>query len=127
MAWTGNLKVLITPDKATEIQLFGSYSSPISLPQFDLDKIYYADIAVKRTLLKNKLSASLTLTDVFNTREWKIKSDNKIYRLNNYSKNDSRILWVGLTFNFNSFKLGGAKSQKESGAETDSSIIKLGN
>lgn len=126
VAWTGNMKILITPDKLTEVQLFGSFSSPISLPQFDLDKIYYADIAVKRTLLKNKLSASLTLTDVFNTREWKIKSDNKIYRLNNYSKNDTRILWLGLTFNFNSFKAGG-KPQKETAGEDNGSIIKLGN
>src|SRR3989339_54605 len=124
LAWTSNFKTTIKPEEKTEIQIFLNYNSPIALPQFNLSEIYYADIAVKRTFFKNKLSVSLTLTDVLNTREWKINSDNAVYNLNNYSKSQSRIFWIGLAYNFNSYKT--TKSAKTEGSENDNGIIKLG-
>ncbi len=124
IAWTGNIKASIKPEQKTELQIFLNYNSPIALPQFNLSEIYYTDIAIKRAFLKNKLSVSLTLTDVFNTREWEIKSDNQVYKLYNYSKAVSRIFWIGLTYNFNSYKNG--KNQKNDGSENDNSVIKLG-
>jgi len=124
LAWTGNIKTIIKPEKKTEIQVFLNYNSPIELPQFNLSEIYYADIAVKRTFFDNKFSVSLTLTDIFNSRSWELKSDNAIYKLNNYSKSETRILWIGLTYNFNSFKSG--KSQKNGENENDGGVIKLG-
>jgi hypothetical protein len=123
-AWTGNIKSIIKPDKKTEIQLFFSYSSPIDLPQFQLSEIYFADIAVKRMFLNNALSVSLTLTDVFNSRQWEIRSDNAVYKLQNTSKSETRILWLGVTYNLNAFKP--AKSQKNGENENDGGIIKLG-
>ena len=124
LAWTGNIKIIIKPEKKTEIQLFLNYNSPIELSQFNLSEIYYADISVKRTFFDNKLAVSLTLTDIFNTRNWEISSDNAIYKLINYSKSETRILWIGLTYNFNSFKAG--KPQKNGDSESDGGIIKLG-
>jgi outer membrane receptor protein involved in Fe transport len=124
LAWTGNIKIIIKPEKKTEIQLFFNYNSPIELSQFNLSEIYYADISVKRTFFDNKLAVSLTLTDIFNTRNWEISSDNAIYKLINYSKSETRILWIGLTYNFNSFKAG--KPQKNGDNESEGGIIKLG-
>jgi len=124
LAWTGNIKIIIKPEKKTEIQLFFNYNSPIELSQFNLSEIYYADISVKRTFFDNKLAVSLTLTDIFNTRNWEISSDNAIYKLINYSKSETRIIWIGLTYNFNSFKTG--KSQKSGDSESEGGIIKLG-
>jgi outer membrane receptor protein involved in Fe transport len=124
IAWTGNLKTIIKPEKRTEIQLLINYKSPIQLPQFNVSEIYNADFAIKRTFFDNKLSVSLSLTDIFNTYYWKINSNNSIYKLNNDSKSQTRILWIGLTYNFNSFK--GVKSQKDEGKANDSGIIKLG-
>ena len=125
LAWTGNLKAIFKPEQKTELQLFLNYNSPVALPQFNLSEIYYADIAVKRTFFNNKFSASLTLSDVFNTRNWEINSDNVVYKLYNYSKSETRVFWIGFTFNFNSFKAN--KAQKNGDNENDSGIIKLGN
>ncbi|HNQ66875.1 MAG TPA: outer membrane beta-barrel protein [Bacteroidales bacterium] len=124
LAWTGNLKAIVKPDKNTEFQILLNYNSPIELPQFNLCEIYYADIAVKRTFFNNRFSVSLSLTDIFNTRNWEIQSDNIIYKLNNYSKKESRIFWIGLTYNFNSYQQN--KTQKNVENDTDSGIIKLG-
>jgi outer membrane receptor protein involved in Fe transport len=122
-AWTGNVKTTIRPDQKTDIQILLNYNSPVALPQFNLGEIYYADIAIKRSFMKNKLALSLSLTDVFNTRKWIITSDNTAFRLYNSSKNDTRIFWIGITYNINSFK---SKAQNNNGNETDNAIIKLG-
>jgi hypothetical protein len=73
--------------------------------------------------MKNKLALSLSLTDVFNTRKWIIQSEDSVFKLNNSSKNDTRIFWIGITYNINSFK---SKAQNNNGTETDNTIIKLG-
>lgn len=122
-AWTGNIKTTIRPDQKTDIQIFLNYNSPVALPQFNLSEIYYADIALKRNFLRNKLAVSLSLTDVFNTRKWIVQSDNSVFKLYNSSKNDTRIFWIGITYNINSFK---SKTQNNNGTESDNAIIKLG-
>lgn len=121
-AWTGNIKTTIRPDQKTDIQILLNYNSPVALPQFNLSEIYYADIAIKRSFMKNKLALSFSLTDVFNTRKWIITSDNTAFRLYNSSKNETRIFWIGITYNINSFK---SKAQNN-GTEIDNTIIKLG-
>ena len=123
VAWSANIKTLYKPDPKTELMLLLNYNSPIALPQFNLTSIYYADIGIRRNFLSNKLAMSLTMTDIFNTRKWIIQSDNTIFKLHNDSKTDSRILWLGFTYNFNSFKA--IKSQKNEGVESEG-LIKLG-
>lgn len=123
MAWTGNLKFSIKPEARTDFQFLLNYNSPIDLPQFKLNEIYYADLAVKRTFLKNKVALSFTVTDVFNTRQWVINTENSAFKLYNKSKNDTRVFWFGITYNFNSYK---SSNGQKSEVENDGSLIKLG-
>lgn len=123
-AWTANMKMLYKPSAKIELQLLLNYNSPIALPQFNLSEIYFADLGIKHYFLSNKMVMSMTLNDIFNSRKWIIQSDNTVFRLHNDSKVDTRILWFGLTYNFNSFKPG--KSQKNEGTENDGGLIKLG-
>ena len=64
------------------------------------------------------------LSDVFNSREWVIKSDNAVYKLENYSKSETRIFWIGIVYNLNAFKA--SKAQKNDNTDNDNGIIKLG-
>jgi hypothetical protein len=123
-SWTGNMKFTVKPIANTEVQLFLNYNSPVTLPQFRLQEIYYADVSVKRTFFNNTLTAGLTVTDLFNTRNWAVSYDNQGYDLYNYSKYETRIVWIGLSYNLNSFKP--VKSQKNEPAETDNGLIRLG-
>jgi hypothetical protein len=88
-----------------------------------VNEVYYADIALKRNLLKNRLALNLTVTDVFDTRKWNVTSNNSVYRLSNQSKNDSRIVWFGIVYTINNYSK--AKDKKENG-ESERSVIKLG-
>jgi outer membrane receptor protein involved in Fe transport len=122
--WTNNSSATlnIMPLKGMTIQ--GQYfvTSPQYFPQFTTKTVHYCNLGVKQQLLKKSLTLSALLTDVFNTRRWDISSDNPVYTLVNNSKNRSRMLWLGISWNFHSFKpAGGQKKQEE-----DRSVIRLG-
>ena len=118
-----NASVNFKPLKGTDLQMQFYYITPQYFPQFQTQAIYYANIGVKQVLLKGKLFVTAMLTDVFDTRRWNIFSDNAIYKLVNNSKGKTQMFWLGITYNFNSFKPGMAKAKKE---EDDRSMIRLG-
>jgi len=124
ISWTGNLKTLFKPDTKTELQILLNYTSPNVLPQFKINEIYFVDVGVKRSFLDNKIAVSFTVSDIFNTKKWIIQSENSIYKLENNSKNETRIFWIGLTYTINSYKP--TKTQKTEGTDNDGGIIKLG-
>ena len=123
--WTNNsnLGLTIRPFSSTEIQAQYFVTTPQFFPQFTTRTIHYGNIGVKQYFLKNSLSVSALLTDVFNTRRWDVHSDNPVFTLVNNSKNRSRMFWLGITWNFHSFKpaKGGGKQQEE-----DRSVIRIG-
>ena len=123
--WTNNSNIGLTirPFNGSEIQAQYFVTTPQYFPQFTTRTIHYGNIGIKQSFLKNALAVSALLTDVFNTRRWDVHSDNPVFTLVNNSKNLSRMFWLGITWNFHSFKPanGGQKQQEE-----DRSIIRLG-
>ena len=122
--WTcnGNASLNIMPLKGMTIQAQYFVTTPQYFPQFTTKTIHYCNLGIRQQLPKKGLTFSALLTDVFNTRRWDISSDNPVYTLVNNSRNRSRIFWLGISWNFHSYKpIGGAKKQEE-----DRSVIKLG-
>ena len=122
--WTSNnsASVSIMPLKGMTIQAQYFVTTPQYFTQFTTKTIHYCNLGIRQQLPKKGLTFSALLTDVFNTRRWDISSDNPVYTLVNNSKNRSRMLWLGISWNFHSYKaLGGQKKQEE-----DRSVIKLG-
>ncbi len=123
--WTNNSSIGLTirPFSSTEFQLQYFVTTPQYFPQFTTRTIHYGNIGLKQYFIKNSLMVSALLTDVFNTRCWDVHSDNPVFALVNNSKNRSRMFWLGISWNFHSFKpaKGGGKQQEE-----DRSIIRIG-
>ena len=123
--WTNNSNISLTfrPYNGMEIQAQYFVTTPQYFPQFTTRTIHYGNVGVKQSFLKNSLSVSALLTDVFNTRRWDVHSDNPVFTLLNNSKNRSRMFWLGISWNFHSFKP--AKSAQKN-REDDRSVIRLG-
>ena len=122
--WTSNNSATfnITPTRGMTIQAQYFVTTPQYFPQFTTKTIHYCNIGIRQQLPKKGLTFSALLTDVFNTRRWDISSDNPIYTLVNNSCNRSRIFWLGISWNFHSYKpVGSTKKQEE-----DRSVIRLG-
>lgn len=83
------------------IQHTAYYMSPFVLPQGRSYAMYSTNVAVKKSLLKNKLSLSLSLQDVFNTRRFALTvNDNQSYSLYSYYKWQSRRLMFNVSYAF---------------------------
>ncbi len=122
--WTfnGSTSLNFFPIKGMTIQAQYFLTTPQYFQQFTAKTMHYCNIGIRQQLLNKSLTLSALLTDVFNTQKWNITADNPVYSLVNTSKNRSRILWLGISWNFNSHKpVGGQKKQEE-----DRSIIRLG-
>lgn len=121
--WTNNSNLMLDfmPRKGSDIQVQYFVTTPQYFPQLTTSLTHQMNIGFKQRLLKGAMTASVLVTDVFNTAEWKLQSNNNIFDLRNSSKNKSRMLWLGLSYNFNSFKQKGDKK-----TEMDRSLIRLG-
>ncbi len=122
--WSNNSNILFdfAPGKTTDIQLQYFLTTPQYYPQLTTSLTHYMNIGVKQRVLKGAMNISLLLTDVFNTYRWEVHSYNKVFNLTNLSTRKSRMLWLGVTYNINSFKQKKAQSK----SEDDRSLIKLG-
>ena len=122
--WSNNSNILFdfAPGKTTDIQLQYFLTTPQYYPQLTTSLTHYMNIGVKQRLFKGAMNISLLLTDVFNTYRWEVHSYNKVFDLTNLSTRKSRMLWLGVTYNINSFKQKKAQSK----SEDDRSLIKLG-
>ncbi len=121
--WTNNSNLMLdfTPWKGGAIQLQYFLTTPQYYPQLTTSLTHQMNIGFKQRLLKGAMTASVLLTDVLNTARWEVWSHNNLFDLKNSSRNKSRMLWLGVSYNFNSFK---SKSTQKS--ENDRSLIKLG-
>lgn len=123
LAWKGNVKFNLIPWKKGEFQFAAVYNSPIQLPQFNIEEIYYFNISYTQKLWKDKLLIQLSIIDLLNTQKWVIHSDNLVYSLDNSSKSETRKLWLGITYRFNSYKA--PKITKQPSPEEDNGMIKF--
>ena len=92
------------PVKGMNIQVQYSFTTPEYYPQFTIPFSHVMNIGIRQSFLKGSLTVSALLTDVFNTNNWAVLSDNNVYILRNDSHNKSRMLWLGIRYNFNSYK-----------------------
>ncbi len=120
---TGNASLHFYPLKGSSVEITYYYNTRQIYPQFTADPVHYMDIGIRQVLFNGKCTATLLFSDVFNTHDWNLRSENNVYTLTNFSKGITRLIWVGFTWRFNAYK----SSRKESSRDDDRSLIRLGN
>ena len=116
-----NISLDFLPWRGGDIQCQYFITTPQYFPQLTTALTHQMNVGVKQKLMKGAITVSALLTDVFNTAKWEVSSHNNIFDLTNISYNKSRMLWLGVSYNFNSFKQ--KSSQKN---EADRALIRLG-
>ena len=116
-----NIMLDFLPWRGGSIQCQYYITTPQYFPQLTTALTHQMNLGIRHKLMKGAMTVSALLTDVFNTARWEVSSHNNIFDLTNISRNKSRMLWLGLSYNFNSFKQ--KSSQKK---EADRSLIRLG-
>ncbi len=102
-SWTARLNMTFTLWKDGILQLVGNYNSPRRTIQ-ELDEArYFADATFRQDLLKKKLSVSLRLTDMFNTRKFNETVYGNEFTTVASRWRESRILFLGIQYQINNF------------------------
>ncbi len=112
-SWTARLNLSFFPWKDGSFQLIGTYNSPTRNIQEYHKEQYYGDASFRQDLLKNKLSLSLRLTDIFNTRTFYETTSGNGFTTESVRYRESRVLYVGLQFKLNNYN---KKMPKDSGS-----------
>ena len=122
--WSNNSNIMLDliPRKSTNIQLQYFIMTPQYYPQLTTSFTHKMNVGLKQKLMKGAMTLSLLVTDVFNTYTWEVHSYNRIYDLTNISKQKSRMLWIGISYNFNSYK----QKKADKVGEADRNLIKFG-
>jgi len=118
-SWNSRLNLSFFPWKNGSFQLIGNYNAPTRNIQEYHKEQYYADASFRQDFLKNKLSVSLRLTDIFNTRTHYETTNGNGFTTESERYRESRVFYVGLQMQINNYnkKISRDTSNGENGEQ----------
>jgi outer membrane receptor protein involved in Fe transport len=103
--WYSKLTNNLNLFKSTKVQLTGSYTSPIIIPQGESVAVYYVDVGLLHTMMKGKGRLGLTVTDIFDTQEYGFITSDHNFNFSRIFKLDTRAVMFTFGYTFGtSFK-----------------------
>jgi hypothetical protein len=102
-SWTTRLNMTFIPWKNGSIQVIGTYNSPTRSIQEYQKEQYYADASFRQDLWKNKLSLTLRMTDIFNTRRYVGSTYGNGFTTESNRYRESRVLYAGFLLKINNY------------------------
>ncbi|NVO20221.1 MAG: TonB-dependent receptor [Bacteroidetes bacterium] len=103
ISWSSKLNTTFNPWKDGTLQLIANYSSPTRSSQEFHKEQYYADASFRQDFLKNKLSLTLRLTDIFNTRKFSETTYGNGFTTESRRYRESRVLYIGFQLKINNY------------------------
>lgn len=88
----------------TQIQLMGIYNSPKASAQGSRAGFFVSSIGINQEIIKNKLTATLQVRDIFNSMKFETVSEEAFYTNDVTFKPSTPFYSVSLNFKFNNFK-----------------------
>lgn len=98
-SWNGKVIVAYKLPKQFTAQVNGGYEAPRIIPQGKTKEVYAMDISLSKEIIKT-LSATLTLSDVFNTRRFGTIYDSETFTQDMMRRRDTRFLRISISWRF---------------------------
>lgn len=101
-AWGWSLRgnASFTVREGTDIQLFGFYRAPMDLEQGRIGAFSMTTLGVRQKLLQDRASLSLRASDVFDTMEFNLFTENSRFRQDRTRRWGARDIQLTFTYNF---------------------------
>ncbi|WP_201980684.1 outer membrane beta-barrel family protein [Hymenobacter rubidus] len=100
LVYTGRLNTTVSPTKKLDLQLSANYRSPVVSAQGQRLTQFNADFAAKQSVLKDKGSISLRVSDIFNTLQFNFNAAGPGFESVARNKRESRVVYLGFTYRF---------------------------
>jgi outer membrane receptor protein involved in Fe transport len=98
--WNTKLINNFTLFKNTKLQIIGTYSSPMTIPQGESIEVYYVDLGFQQTLMKGKGRLGLAITDIFDTQQYGYNTSDYNFNFQRTFKQDTRALMLTFGYTF---------------------------
>lgn len=102
-------------------QIYSFYSGPRVFAQGKILPIYSTDLSLRRSFAKDNGSVNFRVSDVFNQREFNLRTSSDVFDQKNRFKRQSRIFSVTFSYNFGNIKQDRRKSRD--GERGDDDVI----
>lgn len=119
--WTAKVNLTFIPFKNASLMVSGNYNSPRIQSQQRNEEVYFADIAMRYDFWKNRATASLRVSDVFDSRRFNSETWGPDFTIRSKRKMETRILFLGLTYKINNYK-----RQREKNGDMDNGDMDMG-
>ena len=113
--WSGRINATFMYSKDGSFQLIGNYMSPSSSLQSTRESNYNIDASLRHDFFKSKLTVSLRVTDIFNTRNFNSVTTGSNFVSVNNRYMESRVLYAGIQLKLNNYS---KKSEKNGNGES---------
>ncbi len=107
------------------LQLTGSYNSREVIAQGTRDATYALDAGIRKSLLKNKLSISISARDLLDSRRWTMETIGAGFRQRSENWWGGRYFGMTLTWNFGNMRSSG-KAQMQQMQQMQQSEMQMG-
>ena len=98
--WNGRLNLNVKAGKTTSLQITGNYMSPRISPTSKFKGMSGVDAGIKQDIWKGKGSLSLNVSDIFNTRNFRVSHFEDYYESEFTRTRESRVATVTLSYRF---------------------------
>lgn len=99
--YAGNANANITyKNKGWQAQASARYRSPFVILQGEIQSIFFSDLALKKSILKEKGSLGLRVSDMFDSREFNFETSGVNFAQKSRRKRESRNVYLSFSYNF---------------------------
>ncbi|GAA4031026.1 outer membrane beta-barrel family protein [Hymenobacter glaciei] len=115
--YTSRLNTTVSPTKLLDLQLSANYRSPVVSVQGQRLTQFNADFAAKYSVLKEKGSLTLRVSDIFNTLQFNFNAAGTGFESVARNKRESRIAYLGFSYRFGNGSAAPRPKRKEEPAD----------
>lgn len=111
--WSLNVMTNASIPKIAQIQVMGSYMGPRATAQGLIKPIYFMNIGLKREILNDKGTISVNLTDVFNTRRFRMDVEGPGFEQEMLWNWETQVLTATFTYKFGNLQTKESRQKRE--------------
>ena len=118
--YSGRLNTTVKFSPESRLQLTGFYRGPSVSAQGDQKGMAFANLSYRQDFLKKKLTATLSVRDVFGTMRMQRTSYSDNFKSTFKMTREPRVLMLTLSYRINNYKMSRESNQEESVPSFDS-------
>lgn len=103
-SWTVSLLSNMAIPNLFTFQVQGNYRGPIVLPQGQIEPFWGLNAGIRKNIMNDKGTISLNVSDIFNTRIFRITNEDNRFVQERVFNRETRIGTIAFTYRFGGFK-----------------------